>query len=180
MTGARMAKSHGYKGRRVRCAETGEYGSSLAFFKAPDGHYYKDEGTYKSHTKRVETRKELMDVIAHHLGYTPGMVFPTIVTKYLKDLSFYGDDVILETFKRYYGDVDLAMRTKKFDSDQQRSAYMMGIIRGHINDVYKDIERMKGAQERRPTQEVVSPSDIASIGTSPHKHKDISSFLDDE
>lgn len=121
-----------------------------------------------------------MDVIAHHLGYTPGMVFPTIVTKYLKDLSFYGDDVILETFKRYYGDVDLAMRTKKFDSDQQRSAYMMGIIRGHINDVYKDIERMKGTQERRPTQEVVSPSDIASIGTSPHKHKDISSFLDDE
>lgn len=175
-----MAKSHRPKGRRVRCAETGEYGSSLTFFKAPDGHYYKDKATYESHLKRVSTRKQLMDVIAHHLGYIPGMVFPTVVTKYLKDLSFYGDEVILETFNRYFGDVDFAMRTKVFDSDQQRAAYMIAIIRGHINDVYKDMEREREAQERVPTQEVISPAELSSIGLAQHKHKDISSFLDDE
>lgn len=175
-----MAKSQKPKGRRVRCVETGEYGSSLTFFKAPDGHYYKDEATYESHFKRVSTRKRLMDVIARHLGYTPGMVFPSVVTKYLKELSFYGDEVILETFDRYFGDVDFAMRTKTFDSDQQRAAYMMAMIRGHINDVYKEIKREQESQERVSVQEIVSPSELALIGSAQHKHKDISRFLDDK
>ena len=42
-----MAKATAPKGRRVKCQATGAWGTTLTYYKAPDGHWYKDEATYQ-------------------------------------------------------------------------------------------------------------------------------------
>lgn len=174
-------KKQAPKGRKVRCFETGEYGTSLTFYKAPDGHYYKDERTYLEHDHKSKTHRKLIDELSNYMGYIPGMVFPTCITQALKELSFYGEDVILETLERNRDSVEYAMRTKDFNGDRQRALYLMAIIKNHINDVYREFERKKksSVQEKEETMipEVDTESDMRNIGCTA-KGKDISSFLD--
>lgn len=169
------------KGRKVRCRETGEYGTTLTFYKAPDGHYYKDEQTYLKHEHKSEAHRKLIDEISGYMGYIPGMVFPTCVTQSLKEFSFYGDDIVLETLERNRDSVEHAMRTKTFDGDMQRARYLMAIIRNHINDVYMESQKRQRSQIQEPAEnsipEVSTEFEMQNIGCAV-KGKDISDFLD--
>ena len=169
------------KGRKVRCRETGEYGTTLTFYKAPDGHYYKDEQTYLEHEHRLEAHRKLIGKISGYMGYIPGMVFPTCVTQSLKEFSFYGDDIVLETLERNRDSVEYAMRTKNFDGDRQRALYLMAIIRNHINDVYMEFKKRESSQTSEQSEnsipEVSTEFEMQNIGCSV-KGKDISNFLD--
>ena len=196
-----------HKGRLVRCQETGEYGNSLAFYKAPDGKYYKNESIWKVHQdikekkaqereqhrmehakKREEERlakaeamrpyHEMMDLISYYMGYSPGMVFPTVIAKFLKEFSSYGSEVILETLKQQQNGLEFAMRTKNFQSDYQRASYLVAVLKNHINDVYKDMQRVRQAMQTRVVQEAASPKELDSIGAHT-KVRDISRFLDE-
>lgn len=200
----------GYKGRRVRCPETGEYGTSLTFWKAPDGRYYKDEATWQARQERIRLKgkdaqereqrhidravklekerqakaevmrpyHEMMDLISYYMGYSPGMVFPTVITRFLKEFSFYGPDVILETLKQNQSALEFAMRTRNFKSDYHRASYLVAILKNKINDVYKDMRRLEQAQQTVPVQEFVQPGQLDSIGTHA-QGRDISRFLDE-
>lgn len=165
------------KGRRVKCCLTGEWGTSLTFFKGPDGRYYKTENLYKEKQKKNETHKQLIEELATLMGFTPGMVFPTCVVKDLKQLSFYDESVILETVKRCHDKVEYAMRTKSFDSEYNKAAYIMAIIKNNINDVYKEIERNKAAKVSVHTPvDINAKADLQDIGYTKASH-DISDFL---
>lgn len=172
------------KGRRVRCFATGEYGTSLTFFKAPDGHYYKSEALYQQRTHDAEVYKSIMDIIHDALAFDPSMTFPTCITRSIKQLSFYGNETILETFEKCKPQIENAMRTKYFQSEYQRASYMMAIIKNNINDVYKAKKRRESAeasiqrQEKQFTAE--DAADFADIGYAAKSNRDLSFFQDDD
>lgn len=172
------------KGRPVKCFVTGERGTSLTFFKAPDGHYYKSEALYNQRVHDAEVYKSIMDIIHDVLAFDPSMVFPTCITRSIKQLSFYGNETILETFEQCKPQLENAMRTKSFNSEYQRASYMMAIIKNKINDVYKAKKRRESAQaaiDRQETQfRAEDATDFADIGYAAKPSRDLSFFQDDD
>ena len=169
-------------GRKVKCQVTGEYGSSDDFVKI-NGKYYKNQKVYDVWNKENEDRKKTIDIIASDfLNYQPGQVFPTVLTKKLKELEFYGYDVILKTIEKCRKSIEYSMNTKSFKNDLNRISYIMAIIRNNIIDVYKEClreEKIINKQEEQTTNfDVVDEQSMMNIG-SKIKAKDISDFLED-
>jgi hypothetical protein len=168
---------------RVKCQLTGEYGTSATFYKAPNGKYYKSEEMYKAWEKEKDDRKYISEMIAtDFLGYVEGQVFPTFIFKKLKELEFYGYDIIKTTIERCRTSIEYAMSNKVFKNDNARISYIFAIIRNNINDIYKEHvinEKTIENQEKHVTNfEVTDEYAIMNIG-SKQKAKDISEFLED-
>lgn len=149
-----------------------------------DGSYYKSQQVYDVWNKENEDRKLSIDIISSDfLDYQPGQVFPTILTKKLKELEFYGYDVILETIEKCRSSIEYSLRTKQFKNDQNRISYLMAIIKNNINDVYREHIRNEKISEKQQVQvsnfEEVCEKEVINIG-SKQRAKDISSFLEDE
>lgn len=110
-------------------------------------------------------------------------MFPTILTKKLKELEFYGYDVIIETIEKCRSAIEYSLKTKQFKNDLNRISYLMAIIKNNINDVYKEHVRHEKIAEKQQTQtsnfEEVCEKAIMNIG-SKQKAKDISSFLEED
>lgn len=189
--------------RKVKCCATGEYGFNDEFYRAPNGKYFKTENAYADYIQKKEARKalrnekriqkeqqellrreksaarrlvmgELMDVF----GYVPGQVFPKSVPKCLKDLEFYGDEIILETIKRNRGSIDWAIAHKNFRDEYGKTVYVMSIIKNHINDVYAEASRKQKADSHNPPplDSTYLQADLQNIGTS-KRGNDVSSLL---
>ena len=170
-------------GRKVKCRLTGETGSSDDFIKI-DGKYYKNQQVYDAWNKENEGRKKVIEIIAFDfLGYRQGQVFPTVLTKKLKELEFYGYDVILKTVEKSRSAIEYSMNTKDFSSDIHKISYIMAIIKNNINDVYREFQRTEKIIEKQEskTKELGTINDevMMSIG-SKQKAKDISDFLEDD
>ena len=170
--------------RKVKCQITGEYGTSDVFYKADNGKYYKSKELYDVWNKENEDRKHVIERFAiEFLDYVPGQVFPTILTKKLKELEFYGYDVINRTIDKSYDSIQYALRTKDFRNDVGKISYIFAIIKNNINDVYKQVLTEEKSEKRQQEQvaniDVVDEQSIMNIGTK-QKAKDISSFLEDD
>ena len=170
--------------RKVKCQITGEYGTSETFYKANNGKYYKSKELYDVWNKENEDRKRVIERFAtEFLDYVPGQVFPTVLTKKLKELEFYGYDVINKTIDTSYKSIQYALRTKDFRNDVGKISYIFAIIKNNINDVYKQVLAEEKGEKRQQEQvtniEVVDEQSIMNIGTK-QKAKDISSFLEDD
>lgn len=170
--------------RKVKCQITGEYGTSETFYKANNGKYYKSKELYDVWNKENEDRKRVIERFAtEFLDYVPGQVFPTVLTKKLKELEFYGYDVINKTIDKSYKSIQYALRTKDFRNDVGKISYIFAIIKNNINDVYKQVLAEEKGEKRQQEQvtniEVVDEQSIMNIGTK-QKAKDISSFLEDD
>lgn len=170
--------------RKVKCQITGEYGTSDVFYKADNGKYYKSKELYDVWNKENEDRKHVIERFAiEFLDYVPGQVFPTILTKKLKELEFYGYDVINKTIDKSYDSIQYALRTKYFRNDVGKISYIFAIIKNNINDVYKQVLTEEKSEKRQQEQvaniDVVDEQLIMNIGTK-QKAKDISSFLEDD
>lgn len=170
--------------RKVRCFATGEWGLLDEFFKAPDGHYYKDESVYEQYKDNAAIYIKLMDDIRDTMAFDPSMAFPTIITRTLKDLSqFYGYGIILETFERCKSSIGYAMRSKTFQSEYARAAYVMAILKNNINDVYLEHKRNQKAAEflQRQDSQVQEADNMnfADIGYVSKTKRDRSFFNDD-
>lgn len=124
-----MAKTTAPKGRRVKCQATGVWGTTLTYYKAPDGHWYKDEATYQDKLHKAAMHKQVIAALADVMMFDPSMAFPTIIPKKLKELSFYDDEIILATIEQCRDKIGYAMRTKEFSSEYGRAAYVMAIIK---------------------------------------------------
>ena len=100
----------------------------------------------------------------------------------LKELEFYGYDVILKTIEKCRKSIEYSMNTKSFKNDLNRISYIMAIIRNNINDVYKEClreEKIIDKQEEQTTNfDAVDEQSMMNIG-SKIKAKDISDFLED-
>ena len=95
-----------------------------------NGKYYKSQEIYDADQKSKAKRKELIDYVCREfLRYGNGQPFPTSLPKKLNELSFYDDDVILETFKRCASDIHYQMEHKQFSAEYNKIAYMFAIIK---------------------------------------------------
>ena len=170
--------------RKVKCQITKEEGTSDVFYKAPNGKYYKSQKLYETWLKEKIDREEFLDMFAtDFLGYKKGQVFPTVLCKRLKELEFYGYDVINQTVKKCKSSIEYALTHKDFASENGKISYIFAIIKNNINDVYKECQRKEKIEERQEKKiviiETVDERSIMDIG-SKQKGKDISEFLEDE
>ena len=164
--------------RRCKCAITGEIGTTDTFVRI-NGRYYKSQQIYDAEQMRKAQRKELIDYICREfLGYGNGQPFPTSLPIKLKELSFYDDSVILETFKQCASEIDYQLEHKQFASEYNKVAYIFGIVKSRIADVNAEIIRKK-KQENFQKPINIECNDMSNVGTK-IQGKDISSFLDDD
>lgn len=164
--------------RKVKCAITHEYGTSDTFVKIK-GRYYKSQEVYDAEQERKAKRRQLINYICtEFLGYGSGQPFPTSLPRKLQELSFYDDDVILETFKQNATNIHYQIEHKQFNSEYNKIAYIFAIVRNTIADVNSSILRKK-KQERKSVSVELECTDLNDIGTI-KKGKDISKFLDED
>lgn len=163
-------------GRRVRCVVTKEYGTSDTFYKADDNHYYKTKEIYEQNKQDKKYRSLIKDTICFNfLEYQKGQKFPTILTKKLKDLSFYPNEVIYQTIQDQKENIEYWVKHKEFSSDYGKIAYIFAIITNHINDVYRSWKTKKYQQNK---QEQIQKEPVEIIQSKQHENTDISKWLD--
>lgn len=160
---------------------TGEYGTTDIFYKAEDGKYYKTKELYEAWKKEKEDRKAVIERFAvDFLDYKTGQVFPTVLTKKLKELEFYGYDVINRTIDKCYEAIQYSLRTKSFYNDVNKIAYIFAIIKNNINDVYRDVQREDNKQKAfTETNIPFNDVDIENIQVQ-HEEKDIKKWLEED
>lgn len=163
--------------RKCKCAITGEIGTTDTFIKI-GSKYYKNQEIYDADQKKKQTYKELIDYICREfLGYGNGQPFPPILPKKIKELSFYSNDVILETFKQYSDDIHYWIEHKQFSTEYGMISYMFTIVKSHIADVARQEKRISTSNKQ--TNNLIECGDLSIIG-SKKQGKDISQFLNDD
>lgn len=164
-------------GKKCRCRVTGEIGTTDTFIKV-GRFYYKSQEIYEEDKQQKELRKRLISYICDHfLGYQEGEPFSPVLPRKLKELSFYNDAVILETFQIYEKEILYWLKQKEFHDDYNKIAYMFAIVRSKIADVNREHLRKKRIAEKEK-QEVFSFTDpTLSTGTN-KEGKDLSVFLE--
>lgn len=164
--------------RKCVCHITHEKGTTDTFYRAENGKYYKSEEVYRVWNKENEDRKAVVDRFAvEFLNYQPGQVFPTILTKKLKELEFYGYDVVNKTIDESYNSIQYAIQHKDFKNDVGKISYIFAIIKNNINDVYKRV--LKEEKEQKSTFKIDTSVDIDNIQTQ-HTEKNIQKWLEDD
>lgn len=138
-------------GRKVRCKITGEYGDSTEFYKAGSG-YYKSKEIYEKNERQCKAKSEAQKIIAELLEYGEGQRLSPYTLKKYKELSFYTDEVILETFKKEKNNIKYYAARKQFNTEQQKVAYIFAVIQNHIADVDKIYKKKKAEQRRADSQ----------------------------
>lgn len=166
--------------RQCKCQITAETGTTDTFYKADNGKYYKSKEVYDIWNKENENRKKVIEKFAiDFLDYKPGQVFPTVLTKKLKELEFYGYDVINKTIEKTYNSIQYAIRHKEFINDVGKISYIFGIIKNNINDVYKQTVQQEREKKNETVCEIDNEVDIDNIQTK-HKEKNIKKWLEDD
>ena len=163
--------------RKCKCAITGEIGTTDTFVKI-GSKYYKNQEIYDADQKKKQSYKELIDYICREfLGYGNGQPFPPILPKKIKELSFYSNDIILETFKQCSDDIHYWIENKQFSTEYGMISYMFTIVKSHIADVAKQEKRISASNKQ--ANNLIECGDLSIIG-SKKQGKDISRFLNDD
>lgn len=162
------------KGRRVICHATGIYGNSLDYYKAPDGFYYQSQAVYEHKKQETDLYRQVVSRMAAYMGYQPGDVFPTVITKGLMQFKHYGYAAVLATMEQCHSQIEFALASRSFGSDYQKAAYLMAILTNNINDVARQLKSQQAFESR---QAAPSPASPPQDFTSTAPAKDISSFL---
>lgn len=164
--------------RRCKCQVTEEEGTTDVFYKAENGKYYKSKEVYEVWNKENEDRKKVIEKFAvDFLDYKPGQVFPTVLMKKLKELEFYGYDVINQTIDKTYNSILYAIQHKEFKNDVGKISYIFAIIKNNINDVYR--QTVQDEKKKENLYEIDNSVDIDNIQTN-HKEKNIKKWLEDD
>lgn len=127
-----MAAPKVRKGRRVICHATGIYGNSLDYFKAPDGFYYQTKELYEQKKQESDYYRQVVTRMASYMGYEPGDVFPTVITRGLMQFKHYGYAAVLATMEECQSKIEYALASRSFGSDYQKASYLMAILTNNI------------------------------------------------
>lgn len=166
--------------RKCKCQITGEIGTTDTFVKI-NGKYYKSQEVYDQHKTNIELYKKIVNIIAEEfLNYDRNQVFPTLLTKKLKELEFYPNEVILKTVEKNYETIKYWMNVKDFSNDVGRISYIFAIIKNNINDVYK---KWKTENEKHKTIDNtiknITDINIDVINNNPQQ-KDLRKWLEED
>ena len=164
-----------FMARKVKCQLTGEWGTSDTFFKAENGLYYKSEQLYNDWQRKKKARTAAIDFFCvRFLGYEPGSVFPTWLTKKFKEYEDrYGFEKLLLCLKQQAGYIEYAISRKDFGGDTRwKINYIFAIINNYINDT-----RETPATPVR--HQISEPEPIAELRQT-QTTKDMRGWLDDE
>ncbi len=183
----------------VKCMATGQIGPRDEYYKAPNNRYFQSEAVYQAWLagrrkekalknkpkhydkpgRTPESYKKLCDTIADFLGYERGghQPMPTIVFRRLKELEFYSDEIIQQTFDENAGTIQWAMQNKTFDDDAGKAGYLMGIVRNKIAAVYRhEKDKQEKSRKEKTVSDLDTMVDLENVRTI-HKGKDVSSLL---
>jgi hypothetical protein len=131
--------------RKVTCQICKTKGDSDTFYKVTDdkgrSKYYCNKDEYDNFMNEKLKRERLVEfVVLDVFGYEEGQTVNSILFKKLKDLNnFYDNDVIYNCFKEHKDTIQYWIKTKESEGFQEFNTicYVMKIIEGNINDVYK-------------------------------------------
>ena len=170
-----MAAPNVRKGRRVICHATGIYGNSLDYFKAPDGFYYQTKELYEQKKQESDYYRQVVTRMASYMGYEPGDVFPTVITRGLMQFKHYGYAAVLATMEECQSKIEYALASRSFGSDYQKASYLMAILTNNINDVARRLKSQQEFESRQAApQQAPPPQDFTSAA----QPKDITDFLE--
>jgi hypothetical protein len=159
--------------RKVKCSITKEEGTNETFYKVNDK-YYKSQEIYENDKLQKQLYKEIIDYVCNDfLNYKQGQIFPTSLTKKLKELSFYDNEVILKTLKTKSKEIDYWLQNKTFDSDYGKVSYIFAIVKNSINDIYKQWKHEKDIIKREITIDT-----SVTVDEIPISHKQKGSILE--
>lgn len=164
--------------RKCKCAITGETGTTDTFVKIGTK-YYKNREIYEASQKEKESYKRLIDYICREfLGYGKGQPFPSVLPKKIKELSFYNNDIILQTFKECSSDIHYWLEQKQFSNEYGMISYLFAIVKSRIAEVAKKEKRL-AATKSQQNHHQIEWEDLSGLG-SKKNGKDISRFLNED
>ena len=170
---------------RVKCFITKESGTKdTYYFDEKTKHYFKSKEVFDNWRDSVEKKKAVNDMIADFVGYHNGEVFPTVMTKKVKELvNIYDIFTVYDTFVEKREDIQLAMDTKEFGSELHKCSYIIAIIVNNINDVWKRRKREEKMAIKREavleSEDIDAEFDFMPLPVSNKNDRDISRFLED-
>lgn len=165
--------------RKVKCAITGEYGTNESFIKIGT-RYYKSQEIYDKDRRRKDLHKKIVDTILNEfLDYQQGQVPSSLLFKKLKELEFYDNEVILKTIEQQSDTIKYWMSNKEFKNENGKIAYMFAIIKGSINDVYKEWRRERDLEKKLQKVDYNIPINV-DIMANRQEGKDLSKWLEDD
>lgn len=130
-------------GRKVKCKICRAEGNSNTFYKVTNdkgvNSYFCNKEEYDLREKEKKDRYELLKYIAEEiLQYEDGQIVPPSMVKKIEKLhEFYTYEIIHESFRMNKDDIQYWIKVKGFTSEFGMASYIMKIIEGSINDIYK-------------------------------------------
>lgn len=100
-----------------------------------------------------------------------------IENKNIQDEANYSYEVILNTFKVCRPNIDRALRSNNFKSEQHKFLYICRIIENNINDVYMRMKQAEKAKEEAKNNKAIEIPIHTGAEFKPRKNKE-DKFLD--
>ena len=167
--------------RKVKLQDTGEYGTDVSAYKAPNNKYYSSEAAYKRMATNAEYRAKCIDAMYAILEYQTFMKLPTYFYKRLNECDGYGFDVVYRCIQNKAKDIRWAINNKEFNSEVGKMMYIWAILNNSMNDALKEVVAERRAEEKRNKTTAIEQSvDVDLDITDKKQHTvDISRFLED-
>ena len=115
----------------------------------------KPKELYEQKKQESDYYRQVVTRMASYMGYEPGDVFPTVITRGLMQFKHYGYAAVLATMEECQPKIEYALASRSFGSDYQKASYLMAILTNNINDVAR---RLKSQQEFESRQAVPQPA----------------------
>ncbi len=136
--------------RIVKVIENNDYSFNSNFI--PDKMiHYKTEEELKADLKRIPKERKAIDIdfinlceyVKHEVLFYTNYDLTEQQKNYLKRLkiSSYSYSIILQCFKEYHNEIDIALKQNNFKSDFNKLCYACAIVKNHLVEVVKCNER---------------------------------------
>lgn len=175
-------------GRMVKCKICKTKGDSDVFFRVTNekgvNSYYCNQDEYEHMINEQQKRYDLLKYVAEDiLAYEDGQIVPPSMVKKIGQLNeFYDFEVIYETFKQNKETIQYWINTKGFTSEYGMASYVMKIIEGNINDIYKSwkYKKQQEVKQENTFVDVELIEQMNEVKTVTKSDDGISGFLDEE
>jgi hypothetical protein len=174
--------------RSCTCKICKKKGNTDAFYRVVDENgknkYYCNKFEYESFMIGKEKKDSLIKYIATEVfNYDDGQIVPPILLKKLHELNnFYDYDVIRETFQVSKDNIQYWISVKNFSSEYGMISYLMKIVEGNINDVYKKwkFQQQQLLKQENNSVDLQMVNQLDHVIANKKNDEGILSFLDEE